>query len=70
MKNIQKVMASGAATSPVELTDSSVTLSKFNPNKVGTQTIDVTYEGKTESFAVVVEDNIQSILLKTTPKTN
>ena len=67
--SVQKVMASGAATSPVELTDSSVNLSAFNSNQVGAQTIDVTYEGKTQSFAVVVEDNIQSILLKTTPKT-
>ena len=62
--SIQKVMASETATSPVSLSDSSVTLSTFNPNKEGTQTITVTYEGFTEKFGVIVEDNIQSITLQ------
>lgn len=62
--SIQKVMASETATSPVSLSDSSVTLSTFNPNKEGAQTITVTYEGFTEKFGVIVEDNIQSITLQ------
>ena len=61
---IQKVMASETATTPVSLSDSSVTLSTFNPNKEGAQTITVTYEGFTEKFGVIVEDNIQSITLQ------
>ena len=64
---IQKVMASGAATSPVALSDSSVTLSGYNPNHEGAQTIEVTYEGFTERFGVIVEDNIQSIVINSLP---
>ena len=67
--NIQKVMASGATTSPVELTDSTVTVSGYNPKKEGAQTIDVIYEGQKEQFGVIVENNIQSIIIKNTPKT-
>lgn len=61
---IQKVMASETATTPVSLSNSSVTLSTFYPNKEGAQTITVTYEGFTEKFGVIVEDNIQSITLQ------
>jgi hypothetical protein len=67
---VQAVMASGAPTTPVDLTDSSVQLGTFDPNKEGTQTISVTYEGFTESFGVTVTDNIQSISVENTPKTD
>lgn len=68
--SVQKVMASGAATSPVALTDNTVTLSAFDPTKEGTQTIEVTYEGKNVgNFALIVEDNVQSIEMVNTPKT-
>ena len=65
--NIQKIMASGTATTPIALTDSRVKLSIFNPNKEGAQTINVAYEGFTEKFGVIVEDNLQSIKIKTEP---
>ena len=65
--NIQKIMASGIATTPIALTDSQVKLSTFNPNKEGAQTINVAYEGFTEKFGVIVEDNLQSIKIKTEP---
>ena len=67
--NIQEVMASGVATSPVALTDSKVTISGYNPKQEGAQTIDVMYKGQKEQFGVIVENNIQSIIMKTTPKT-
>ena len=67
--NIQEVMASGAATSPVALTDSKVTISGYNPKQEGAQTIDVIYKGQKEQFGVIVENNIQSIIMKNTPKT-
>ena len=65
--NIQKIMASGIATTPIALTDSRVKLSTFNPNREGAQTINVAYEGFTEKFGVIVEDNLQSIKIKTEP---
>ena len=65
--SVQKVMASGAATTPVALSDSSVTLSAFDSSTTGAKTIDVTYEGFTEQFGVIVEDNIQSIEIVTLP---
>ena len=65
--NIQKIMASGAQTSPVALSDSSVSISGYKPAQEGAQTITVTYEGHTETFGVMVEDNIQSIAISTLP---
>ena len=65
---VQKIMASNAVTTAVALTDSSVNLSTFNPNQLGTQVINVTYEGFTKNFGVIVEDSIQSIEIKTKPK--
>ena len=67
--NIQEVMASGAATFPVALTDNKVTISGYKPKKEGAQTIDVIYKGQKEQFGVIVENNIQSIIMKNTPKT-
>ena len=67
--NIQEVMASGATTSQVALTDSQITISGYNPKQEGAQTIDVIYKGQKEQFGVIVENNIQSIIMKTTPKT-
>ena len=64
---VQKVMASGTATNKVALTDNAVIISTFDPNKIGAQTIGVTYEGITEKFAVIVEDNIKSITIKNVP---
>ena len=66
--SVQKVMASGASTTPVVLSDSSVQLSAYNPNELGAQTIEVTYEGFKEDFGVIVEDNIQTIGMNSTPK--
>ena len=65
---VQKIMASNAVTTAVALTDSSVNVSAFNPNQTGTQVINVTYEGFTKNFGVIVEDSIQSIEIKTKPK--
>ena len=67
--NIQEVMASGTTTSQVALTDSQITISGYNPKHEGAQTIDVIYKGQKEQFGVIVENNIQSIIMKTTPKT-
>ena len=65
---VQKIMASNAVTTAVALIDSSVNVSAFNPNQIGTQVINVTYEGFTKNFGVIVEDSIQSIEIKTKPK--
>ena len=65
---VQKIMASNAVTTAVALTGSSVNVSAFNPNQIGTQVINVTYEGFTKNFGVIVEDSIQSIEIKTKPK--
>ena len=65
---VQKIMASNAVTTAVALTDSSVNVSAFNPSQLGTQVINVTYEGFTKNFGVIVEDSIQSIEIKTKPK--
>ena len=67
--NVQEVMASGVTTSKVALTDSQITISGYNPKQEGAQTIDVIYKGQKEQFGVIVENNIQSIIMKTTPKT-
>ena len=66
---VQKVMASGAQEPAVELTDSSVTVSGYNANKAGKQTITVEYEGIQKTFEVTVVDPINKIELKGTPKT-
>ena len=67
--NVQEVMASGVTTFKVALTDSQITISGYNPKQEGAQTIDVTYKGQKEQFGVIVENNIQSIIMKATPKT-
>lgn len=66
-------MASGTAQTPIALDDpdlaaKGVTISTFDPNKVGTQAINVTYAGFTESFGVTVTDNISSITIGNLPK--
>ena len=66
--SVTKVMASGTATTPVALTDASVTVTGYNPNQEGVQTITVTYEGESLTFTVEVVDNIQTISLNGTPK--
>ena len=66
---VQKVMASGAQEPAVDLTDSSVTVSGYNANKAGKQTITVEYEEIQKTFEVTVVDPINKIELKGTPKT-
>ena len=66
---VQKVMASGAQEPAVDLTDSSVTVSRYNANKAGKQTITVEYEGIQKTFEVTVVDPINKIELKGAPKT-
>ena len=61
-------MASGTPKTPVALTDASVTVSGYDKNKAGEQTIKVEYEGKTKTFTVEVVDEVQSITMKDTPK--
>ena len=66
---VEAIMASGAATSPVALTDPEVTVdsSAFNPTSVGTQTINVTYKGFTESFDVNIKDEVYGITVNDPP---
>ena len=66
---LEIVMASGAETSPIPLTDSRVNLSTFDPTHIGAQTINVEFEGFTGNFGVIVEDNIQTITISNPPKT-
>ena len=65
---VQKVMASGTIVAPVSLTQSMV--SGYDATRIGAQTITVNYEGKQGNFGVIVSDNIQTIEMKTTPKTS
>ena len=68
---VQKVMASGAPTTPVDLSDTTqVTLGTYDPTKEGAQTITVEYAGEQASFAVTVVDNVQTIAMVDTPKQN
>ncbi len=68
---VQKVMASGVATTPVDLSDTTqVTLGTYDPTKEGAQTITVDYAGEQASFAVTVVDNVQTIAMVDTPKQN
>ncbi len=67
---VQKVMASGLEIPPVPLTDPSVNIEGYNPKKIGTQTIKVTYEGETKTFPVTVEEDAISIKIVNYPKQN
>ena len=67
---VQKVMASGLEIPAVPLTDPSVNIEGYNPKKIGTQTIKVTYEGETKTFAVTVEEDAISIKIVNYPKQN
>ena len=67
---VQKVMASGAATNAVALTDASVTVSTPNMTQIGTQTVNVTYAGKTKTFDITVTDNVNSIKVNNAPSTS
>ncbi len=67
--SVQEIMASGASTEKVPLSDSTrVTLNGYDSHQVGTQTITVNYKGYQKTFAVVVTDNIQSITIQTSFK--
>jgi len=68
--SVQKVMASKAETDPVPLTDPNVNVSGYNPNKDGKQTITVTYEGFDNTYSVEVVDNVETIKLNESPKTD
>ncbi len=67
---VTTVMASGSTGTDIELTDSSVTLSGYDKTAVSAQTITVTYQGHSGTFSVNVKDDIESITLKGTPKTD
>lgn len=67
---VQIIMASGLEIDPVPLTDPSVKVEGYNPKKLGTQTITVTYEGETKTFPVTVEENAVSIKIVDYPKQN
>ena len=67
---VQKVMASGASTQKVPLTDNSVEVTGFDPKKLGPQTVTVKYEGETKTFPVIVEENVISIKIVDYPKQN
>ena len=67
---VQKVMASGASTQKVPLTDNSVEVTGFDPKKLGPQTVTVKYEGETKTFPVIVEENVTSIKIVDYPKQN
>ena len=64
--NIKVITASGAE-SVVELTNKEVEITGYNSEQEGTQTITVTYKGFTQTFDVLVEDNIQSIEISKIP---
>ncbi len=66
--SVQAIMASGKVGDTVLLTDGSVQLSAFDKEHIGTQTINVTYEGITKSFPVTITDGITSIKMHTYPK--
>ena len=63
---------SNGDTEDISMKDSSVSITGYDANKVGEQTITVTYKGKSTSFQVTVNANtITSISVKTNPtKTN
>ena len=62
-------MASATPVADIDLTDSRVTVTGYNKNQLGTQTITVTYEGFDNTFDVEVKDRLESVSLVGTPKT-
>ena len=55
-------------TEDIGMNDSSVSITGYNANQVGEQTITVTYQGKSTSFKVSVEETVlTSIQVKTLP---
>ena len=66
--NLAIAMTSGAATPDVNLTDARVTVTGYDKDKLGTQTITVKYAGFTKTFDVEVKDRLESVTLVGTPK--
>ena len=64
---VKEIMASGAATTAVPLSDASVTVGTLNSSSAGTKSIPVTYKGHTDSFNVTVNDTISNVELDGTP---
>lgn len=69
---LQKVMASGKKGTVESLTDEvnagRVVLGTYTTNKVGTESISVTWEGHTKAFGINISDNIQKIEIENYPK--
>ena len=57
---VQTIMASGATTIPQALNNTNTT--GYNKNEVGIQLLTVSYEGKTTSFYVTVEDTTPPVI--------
>ena len=66
---ILKIMASGQNTEEILLTDNTVQILGYNKNQEGTQTITVRYNDFEDTFVVRVSDDIASIKVGNTPKT-
>lgn len=64
---IEKIMRSGATVAHVPLTSSDVTVSGYDKNTVGSQTVTVQYAGNTFTYGVAVNDGILSIAITTPP---
>ena len=58
---VTPVYKSGATGTAVDMTDASVSVTGYTANTVGTQTLTVTYSGKTATFDVEVKDVITDV---------
>lgn len=63
-------MASSTPAEDVDLTDEAVTVTGYNKDKLGTQTITVEYEGFTKTFEVLVKDRLEKVEIVGTPKSD
>lgn len=59
------IMADGTKLTPIPMTKDMI--SGFNTDSEGSKTITVTYEGKTATFSITVQDPLSSIKIKTLP---
>ena len=62
-------MASATPVADIALTDSTVSVTGYNKDELGIQTITVAYEGFDNTFDVEVKDRLESVALVGTPKT-
>ena len=67
--SLKQVMASGADGATIALSDSNVQITGYQKNTIGTQTLTVSYKGKQTNFTVEVKDDISSMSLQGSPKT-